>query len=275
MVATRTPTGRHRNENRLRRSGPGCALSRHPAQAEGSYPHASALSRTGGDTTSLPSSIVCNPLKRRLKLADAEVLAAANAEVATFDRVEVDTGERRFETQGLVYASVRTAGLVDALKAHRGRRRLRVSHLRARCDRRRAWRRGPDRRRRPCRAAASCRTRRRAKRRPAAISLSRSSRREAAERPGLRLPQDARRHHARRHMAAGRRLDRGRRSTEETIQANRLEHANADAILAFCRQHFADALDGVSRRPSKHDARAAGARSSPSAPAAGIPARRC
>ena len=35
-------------------------------------------------------------------------------------------------------------------------------------------------------------------------------------------------------------------ATEATIHANRLEHANADAILAFCRQHFADALDGVS-----------------------------
>ena len=35
-------------------------------------------------------------------------------------------------------------------------------------------------------------------------------------------------------------------ATQETIHANRLEHANADAILTFCRQHFADAFDGVS-----------------------------
>ena len=54
----------------------------------------------GGDTTSLPSSIVCNPLKRRLKLAEPDVAAAANAEVARFDRVEVATGARQFETQG-------------------------------------------------------------------------------------------------------------------------------------------------------------------------------
>ena len=67
-------------------------------------------------TTPLPSSIVCNPLKRRLKLADAEVIAAANAEVTTFDRVEVDIGDRRFETHGLAYASVRTAGLITSLK---------------------------------------------------------------------------------------------------------------------------------------------------------------
>ena len=99
--------------------------------------HAVRFVETGGDTTSLPSSIVCNPLKRRLKLADAAVAAAANAEVATFDRVEVDTGEHRFETQGLVYASVRTAGLDRRAQAHRDRRRLRISHLRARCGRRR------------------------------------------------------------------------------------------------------------------------------------------
>ena len=78
--------------------------------------HTVRFAETGGDTPSLPSSIVCNPIKRRLKLADAAVAAAANAEVATFDRVEVDTGEHRFETQGLVYASVRTAGLIAALK---------------------------------------------------------------------------------------------------------------------------------------------------------------
>jgi anthraniloyl-CoA monooxygenase len=69
----------------------------------------------GGETTSLPSSIVCNPLKRRLKLADAEVAAVANAEVAVFDRVEIDTGKRQFTVQGLPYASVRTTGLIDAL----------------------------------------------------------------------------------------------------------------------------------------------------------------
>ena len=32
----------------------------------------------------------------------------------------------------------------------------------------------------------------------------------------------------------------------DTIQANRLEQANADAIVAFCRKYFADEFDGVS-----------------------------
>ena len=105
----------------------------------------------GGDTTPLPSSIVCNPLKRRLKLADDEVVAAANAEVATFDRVEVDTGDRAFETRGLAYASRPYGGPGRYPPAHRNGGRLRVCSLRAGCDRRGDRRRGPDRRRRSSR----------------------------------------------------------------------------------------------------------------------------
>ena len=78
--------------------------------------HSVCFFENGGDTTPLPSSIVCNPLKPRLKLADAEVLAALNAEIATFDRVEVSAGERRFKTRGLAYAAARTTSLVDTLK---------------------------------------------------------------------------------------------------------------------------------------------------------------
>jgi hypothetical protein len=78
--------------------------------------HSVRFVETDGGTAPLPSSIVCNPLKRRLKLADAEVAAAANAAVATFDRVAVDAGDHRFETRGLAYASVSVAGVVDVLK---------------------------------------------------------------------------------------------------------------------------------------------------------------
>ena len=78
--------------------------------------HSVCFFETGSDTTPLPSSIVCNPLKPRLKLIDAEVLAAVNAEIATFDRVEVSAGERRFKTRGLAYAAVRTMSLADTLK---------------------------------------------------------------------------------------------------------------------------------------------------------------
>jgi anthraniloyl-CoA monooxygenase len=78
--------------------------------------HAVRFLDSDGETTPLPSAIVCNPLKRRLKLTEADVAAAANAEVATFDRVAVSTGEHRFATQGLPYASVRSAGLIAALR---------------------------------------------------------------------------------------------------------------------------------------------------------------
>src|SRR5262245_4080105 len=78
--------------------------------------HVVRFIETESDDPSPSSTIVCNPLKRRLNLADAEVAAAANAEVATFDRVEVSTDERQFETKGLPYATVRVAGLIDALK---------------------------------------------------------------------------------------------------------------------------------------------------------------
>ena len=80
-------------------------------------PHSVRFLESERDTTSLPSSIVCNPLKPRLKLADAEVPTAANAALATFDRVEIATDVRAFKTQGLPYASVRTAALADSLKA--------------------------------------------------------------------------------------------------------------------------------------------------------------
>jgi len=207
--------------------------------------HTVRFVETGGDTTSLPSSIVCNPLKRRLKLADAAVAAAANAEVAAFDRVEVDTGERRFETQGLVYASVRTAGLVTAIKG------IAVD---AGCE------------------FHTCA--------PGAVAAALGGAdlvvvadhaaqgqipdappSEAA--PGSNLfiafestkPRNALSHGFRKTPGGIMRVVAWPQAggstviieaTEETIQANRLEHANADAILAFCRQHFADAFDGVS-----------------------------
>jgi anthraniloyl-CoA monooxygenase len=69
------------------------------------------------DIAPLTSSIVCNPLKPRLKLADAEVMTAATASLATFDRVEIATDVRGFKTQGLPYATVRTAALADSLRA--------------------------------------------------------------------------------------------------------------------------------------------------------------
>jgi anthraniloyl-CoA monooxygenase len=77
--------------------------------------HAVHFIETSADASGLPSTIVCNPLRPRLKLADAEVLAAVNAELATFNRVDVDTDVQQFSTGGLPYAAIHTAPLVDAL----------------------------------------------------------------------------------------------------------------------------------------------------------------
>jgi anthraniloyl-CoA monooxygenase len=68
-----------------------------------------------GSAAPLPSSLVCNPLKPRLRLADADVLAAANAAMSGCDRVTITTGERRFETGGLAYAAIHAAPFVAAL----------------------------------------------------------------------------------------------------------------------------------------------------------------
>ncbi len=163
------------------------------------------------DTMSLPSSIVCNPLKPRLKLADRDVAAAANAEVAGFDRVEVDTGLASFRPRGSAYASVRTAGLIDALKriatddgcefhycapdaiaAELGGADLIVVADPA------AERLMPDT---PPTEAT-----------PGGNLFVAFEFDQTAERARLQLPQDIRRHHAGHHVAANRRLDRGGRS---------------------------------------------------------------
>jgi len=79
--------------------------------------HAVTYLETEGDTASLPSSLVCNPLKPRLKLADPDVAAAANAILTDVDCVEAATDVRAFKTHGLPYATIRTATLADALTA--------------------------------------------------------------------------------------------------------------------------------------------------------------
>ena len=197
------------------------------------------------DTMSLPSSIVCNPLKRRLKLADRDVAAAANAEVASFDRVEVDTGARQFATQGLGYAAVRTAGLIDALKRIATDDGCEFHYC------------APD---------------------AVAAELGGADLVVVADPAAGRFVPDAPPSEATPggNLFVAFELTRPRNAlgysfretsggivqvttwpqtggstvvveaSRETIQANRLEHANADAIVAFCRKHFADALDGVS-----------------------------
>src|SRR5499426_684235 len=65
---------------------------------------------------SAPATIICNPLKPRLALADAETLDAIKPAIVPFDRVSIDADGRTFETKGLKYATVDQTALVDALK---------------------------------------------------------------------------------------------------------------------------------------------------------------
>src|SRR5436309_6111871 len=63
-----------------------------------------------------PATIICNPLKPRLALTDAETFDAIRPAIVSFDRVSIDADGRLFGTNGLKYATIDRAALVDALK---------------------------------------------------------------------------------------------------------------------------------------------------------------
>ncbi len=70
----------------------------------------------GSPQPSAPATIICNPIKPRLTLADAETLDAIKPAIVSFDRVSIDVEGRAFETKGLKYASIDRTALVQALK---------------------------------------------------------------------------------------------------------------------------------------------------------------
>ncbi len=70
----------------------------------------------GSPQPSAPATIICNPLKPRLTLADAETLDAIKPAIVSFDRVSIDAEGRTFETKGLKYATIDRTALVQALK---------------------------------------------------------------------------------------------------------------------------------------------------------------
>ena len=219
---------------------------------------------------SLPSSIVCNPLKRRLKLADADGRCRGQCRGR---RLRSRRGRHRRAPvrDPRARLCLRPHRRTDrCAQAHRDRRRLRVSQLRAGCDRRRAWRRRPDRRRRPSRGAAdSGRASDRGNARRQSLCCFRVD--QAAERPRPQLPQDARRHHARHHVAANRRLDRGGRSIAR-------DHPGQPPRTRERRRHRRVLPPALRRRPRRRVGRPhrpPGDRSSRCAAAAGMPARPC
>jgi anthraniloyl-CoA monooxygenase len=64
----------------------------------------------------VPTSLVCNPLKPRWQLKDAETLAALNQDLVRFDRVVVRAGDQQFQTQGMAFASIDSAAGLESLK---------------------------------------------------------------------------------------------------------------------------------------------------------------
>jgi anthraniloyl-CoA monooxygenase len=69
-----------------------------------------------GPQPSAQATIICNPLKPRLTLADAETFEAIKPAIASFDRVSIDAEGRTFETKGLRYATIDRTALLQALK---------------------------------------------------------------------------------------------------------------------------------------------------------------
>src|SRR5215470_8304763 len=69
-----------------------------------------------GPQPSIPASIICNPLKPRLTLADAETLDAIKPAIVSFDRVSIDAEGRTFETKGPKYATIDRTALMQAFK---------------------------------------------------------------------------------------------------------------------------------------------------------------
>ncbi|MEA3106140.1 MAG: anthraniloyl-CoA monooxygenase, partial [Gammaproteobacteria bacterium] len=68
-------------------------------------------------TSHEPTSLICNPLKPRFKLADAEVQIDVDQVLAAIDKVAVNTENRKFETAGLRHATIDPGTLNRVLRA--------------------------------------------------------------------------------------------------------------------------------------------------------------
>ena len=59
----------------------------------------------GAPLPAVPATIICNPLKPRLTLADTETLDAIKPAIVSLDRVSIDAEGQTFETKGLKYSA--------------------------------------------------------------------------------------------------------------------------------------------------------------------------
>src|SRR5215831_18914729 len=72
---------------------------------------------TGGtDPAHVPVSIVCNPLKPRFELEDAETREAVAGALGKFDKVAVTTGDKEIAISGSRYAAADPATIAEILR---------------------------------------------------------------------------------------------------------------------------------------------------------------
>src|SRR6516165_3263043 len=79
--------------------------------------HTVRFIETGGtDPGYVPVSIVCNPLRPRFELEDAETREAIAQALAKFDKVVVTTADKEITIGGMRYAAADPAAVADILK---------------------------------------------------------------------------------------------------------------------------------------------------------------
>jgi len=208
----------------------------------------------GDDVGALPATLVCNPVKPRFVLADAEALAVLNHSLVSFDTVVVKANGSELLTRGLKFASIDPAALAQRLK----RLALGLGCEFVRMDA------PPD-----PEALTDCdvlvvadgplsRTRERC--RGFATSLSRSKTKFASF--ALEGSRDALTYAFRRTVAGlfhAYAVPRGPEGSSliveapaDAIRESRMEEASGDALLAFCRVLFPDEFGGA--KPGSDDA---------------------
>ncbi len=64
----------------------------------------------------IPAALVCNPLKPHWRLEDAQTRAVIDQELVCFDQVAVKAHDQQFQTQGLPFAAIDSAVLLERLE---------------------------------------------------------------------------------------------------------------------------------------------------------------
>lgn len=197
--------------------------------------------------SSIPVALVCNPLKPQWRLKDAQMLAILDQDLVRFDRVAVEARDQQFETRGMAFASIdarvlleRLKGLARGLQCEFEQRpapidpeQFQDSDLLVVAD-------GPESRTRDLCGAFQ-------------TSLSRSKTKFVAFAQGKGRDRLA---HAFRATKAGifhaYGVPRGSNGScliveapAEAVRASGVEQAPPQAIFAFCRHLYPDALDGA------------------------------